>query len=296
MSPSRSLVGVVVIALIASTTVLVSMVKRTEGRGRFLLIAGLVLSGSAMAFVFVVMVADSLGGSHGYDKPYPSFASLVTDPDPSLHGTVAFISDPAVVTEEKSGEGPVPTKNSCARVVAAAGGIARDVLCWPMPSRELASVAWRSDGRLRVTVFDPPDRGSGPIPVWGRIVDLSTGGMEIVADEDLADDAMPSPGPLENQYEERLVVSGGDGSLTIELATPSDTRTVLSVSDTNPAFEMVSGPEWAADGKSFTFYDGRRLLTTTVADPANTRVLATGVSGAISDFGALSFAMTEREW
>lgn len=296
MSPSRLLVGVVVIGLIGTTVALMSIVRRTKGRGRFLLVVSLVLCGSATVFVLAAMIADTLGGSHGYDKPYPSFPSLVTDPDPTLHGTVAFISDPAVVTEEKSAEGPVPMKNSCARVVAAAGGVPRDVVCWPMPSRELASVAWRSDGRLRVTVFDPPDGEGGPIPVWGRIIDLSTGGTEIVADGDLADDAMPSPGPLENQYEERLVVSGGDGSLTIELATPSDTRTVLSVSDANPAFEMVSGPEWAADGKSFTFYDGRRLLTTTVADPANTSVLATGVSGAISDFGALSFAMTDREW
>lgn len=296
MSPSQLMVGVVLVCLVAGTAVLAVVMRRTEGRGRALLTFGVVISAMVTLFVLAFVVADLMSGSHGYDRPYPVFPLLATEPDPSLHGTVAFISDPGDPTVEKTAGGQVLTKNSCARVVPAAGGIARDVQCWPMPPKELASVAWRADGRLRVTVFDPPDGDGQPIPVWGRIIDLSTGGIEVVADADLAADAMPPPGAIEAPNGDQLMVSGHDGSLKIDLIGESGRRRLLSVSDANPGFGLISGPEWAADSRWFTFYDGRRLLTTTTDEPAVTRVLAAGVSGAISQYGASSFAMTDREW
>ena len=249
-----------------------------------------------MAALFALVIFDVMEPKNRYDLAWPEFPALASAPDPALRGTIAFISGPGAPITVGTGAEAKMEKRSCARVVRASGGTPRDAVCWPMTEREIASVAWRGDGRLRVTVFDPPVGKNEPVPVWGRIYDPATGMIEPVPDSELATDAFPEPAPLESAYGQTLSISGRDGSLTIEISDDSGSRPVLEVRDSNPGFGVYSGPQWSADAQWFVFFDGQRLLTPAVGEPALTRVLAEHASGSIADFGAQSFALTTREF
>lgn len=251
-----------------------------------------------IAALFALVIIEVVEPKNRYAVPWPEFPELAVNPDSSLQGTIAFISGPGSPVIVGSGPEAKPEKRSCARIVSASGGTPRDAVCWPMTEREIASVVWREDGRLRVTVFDPPVGKEQPTPVWGRIYNPVDGLLEPVADDELSADAFPAPAPLESADGQTLSISGRDGTVKIEVSSSggTGTRTVFDLRDTNPGFGIYSGPEWSDDSKWFVFFDGQRLLTTTVAEPALTRVLVDDVSGSIADFGAQSFAMTAREF
>ena len=243
----------------------------------------------------VFVVAELLAGDHGYGKPWPEFPTLAAEPNPSFRGTVAFIAGPSEPRKVESDGQVTMRKDSCAMVVRASGGRAQQVMCWPMPDRELASVAWTGDGRLRITGFEEGQKAK-PIPIWGREIDLSTGENVTVAIENLATDAFPEPPPVTNLNDETLVVRNGRGSATVTVVRSGSQQVLFSVKDQNPGFAIQGTPQWSSDGKWFVMYDGRRLLTTTNDAAPSTKVLAENVSGAIGEWGATTFALTTREW
>ena len=292
--------GVVVVTAVLAGTVwviwqLVAKSRSAETRGgRRWWRTATVGFGVLMTALFALVIIDVMAPKNRYDLSWPEFPELASSPDPSLQGTIAFISGPGSPVTVGTGPEAKMEKRSCARIVSASGGTPRDAVCWPMTEREIASVVWREDGRLRVTVFDPPVGKEQPVPVWGRIYNPTDGTLEPVANDELPTDAFPEPAPLESADGQILSISGRDGSVKIEVSDDAGSRTVFEVRDSNPGFGIYSGPEWSDDSKWFVFFDGERLLTTTVAAPGITWVLADNVSGSIADFGAQSFAMTVR--
>jgi hypothetical protein len=251
-----------------------------------------ILVGSAAAVTIgVVLGAVALGASivdtfQRRGLPPPEFPSLVTAPDDSLRGSVAYVS------EAKS---PTAGRQACARVAAASGTESRDAYCWPISEPALATVVWQPDGRLLVTSFDAPVGKGILVPEWAKLVDVATGTTEDVPDSELGDGARPSAGPSTNPEGQRLVRTGKDGNVNISLVGPEGSRTVFSVEDANPDWGIQTGPTWSPDFEWFLMWDGTRLLLTTVDDPAATRVLADESSGDTYMYDVPSFSITERD-
>ena len=193
-------------------------------------------------------------------RPVPTFASLLTTPDTSLRGTVAYLSEAKSATAGRQ---------ACARTVSASGAGQRDVYCWPLTAPANATVVWQPDGRLLVTSFR-----SASAPEWAKLVDVATGEVTDVPQDRLGEGAHASRGPATNAAGERLVREGADGTVHVALVGPTGAgRTVFSVDDGNPNWNIWSGPIWSPDFEWFVMWDGTRLLLTTV-DDAVTRVLA----------------------
>lgn len=236
----------------------------------------------AGAVVVVLAVTHSL---RLRDKPPPEYPSLVAVPDQSLHGTVAYLAH-----NKTAGKG----FEACARVSAVSGAETKDVLCWPSPlGSTLATMVWRPDHRLLVTEFDAPPGKDTLAPKWAKLVDVATGVATAVPDSELGDHARPSSGARTNPAGERLVRSGKDGNVTIELVGPSGSRTVFSVRDANPDWGILTGPAWGPDFAWFMMWDGTRLLLTTVAD-STTRIVAEGVDGGVYNYDVPGFSITGR--
>ncbi|HVC70265.1 MAG TPA: hypothetical protein VNC61_08415 [Acidimicrobiales bacterium] len=214
-------------------------------------------------------------------RPIPTFPSLATSPDPTLQGTVAYISE--------AKNPAVKQRQACARIVAAAGGPPKDVLCWAINSPALATAVWRDDGKLLVTAFNDT---SGKRPAWGKIVDIPTGHTENVAASELGVGARPSVGASTNPAGEHLVTTGKDGNATITLTGPTGARTILSVTNSRPSWGIQSGPVWSPGWKWVLTWDGTRLLLTTVDKPTTTRVLVDEASGGAYDYQAPNFSIT----
>ncbi len=257
------------------------------------LIIGVVLLALTVAGLLLV---DVLGGGHGDDRPWPSFPVLATAPDASLRGTIAYIAEPEAPRLVESDGPEKVTKYSCAQTVRASGADIRQVLCWPMTDHELASVAWLDDGRLRITGFEDVGERARSVPAWGRVVDVMTGQVSEVSPSDLEQGAFPAPPSTTNSRGETLVTRNEEGSVTVTLERLGGSREVFAVSHPNPGFSIKGDPQWSADDRWFVMFDGGRLLTTIVNDPVITKVLATAVSGSIGQWGATTFAMTDREF
>ena len=247
-------------------------------------VAALVLGFVGLAVVIGISVVDTF---RRRDLPPPKFASLVTKPDPSLQGTVAYLS------EAKS---PTAGRQACARVVAASGAQTKDVLCWPIADSAIATEVWRPDGRLLVTSFDAPVGKNTLIPRWAKLVDVATGATEDVPRSDLGKHARPSTGPSKNDDGQRLVRQGKDGNVQVALVGPSGSRTVFKIEDANPNWGITTGPTWSPDFTWFLMWDGTRLLLTTVDEPTTTRVLADEASGYVSNFDVPTFSITGRNF
>ena len=130
----------------------------------------LLVSLAVAVVVAVVLVAVQLFQVATWQRP--DFPSLAGNPDPSLHGTVAYFSD----------------STNCVRIVAAAGRPSKEVYCLPEQDVKTAEklgkeqgpqLVWRKDGRLEITMFrmtDPP--GPSFEPGWQKVVDVRTGEVE----------------------------------------------------------------------------------------------------------------------
>ncbi len=244
--------------------------------------AAFVLGFVGLAVVIGISVVDTF---RRRNLPPPKFASLITKPDPSLRGTVAYLS------EAKS---PTAGRQACARVAAASGSRSKDVLCWPIAEPAIATEVWRPDGRLLVTSFDAPPGKNTLIPKWAKLVDVATGATEDVPRSALGKHARPSTGPSQNDEGQRLVREGKDGNVHIALVGPFGSRTVFKIEDANPNWGITTGPIWSPDFAWFLMWDGTRLLLTTVDEPATTRVLADEASGYTSNFDVATFSITGR--
>lgn len=227
----------------------------------------LVLGLLAGAVLLVVAVVRDL---QRRELPDPAFPSLVDDPDPSLHGTVAFISE-----AKRPG---VKGRQACARVALASGAAAKDVYCWDIDESALATAVWQKDGRLLVTAFEDPVGDPPMRPVWAKVVDVATGDTEEVPDDEVGDGSKPADGPVRDAEGNTVSMHSRDGNAKLTLSGPDGDRTLLEVEDANPDWSLQSGPVLSADSTWVMNWDGRLLITTTGDDPV-TRVLIQEASG-----------------
>lgn len=242
-----------------------------------------------VAVAWLVLVVTEL---HGQSRPIPSFPSLIQNPDSSLHGTVAYTD----------------SESRCVRIVAAAGGPSKDVLCLGPQKLDpktaavvgkemsLPQLVWRSDGRLEVTMMLM--RGGGPgkppvhfVPEWQKTVDVTTGAVQDVPAADLPSGPNLSTQPATNPAGQRLAwTSDGDGRVKVTLTDPSGSRTLLSARGPGEYTYALHRVFWAPDSQWIAADDGRILVITPGSDPV-TRVLVDGGGGA-SDYPL--FAVTDR--
>lgn len=223
-----------------------------------------VLAGLAVLAVAVVRDFQRRG------RPDPAFPSLVEDPDPSLHGTVAFISE--------AKNPAAKARQACARVASASGAAARDVYCWEIDESALATAVWQDDGRLLVTGFEDPVGDPPMRPAWGKLVDVTTGAVEDVPDDVVGEGSTPADGPVRDPEGNTVGMTSSDGNAELTMSGPAGERTLLEVSGANPDWSLQSGPVLSADSDWVMTWDGRLLITTTGEDPI-TRVLAQEASG-----------------
>lgn len=261
---------------------------RPRGLGRVVaLVAGVTAVGLVVLGVLVV------GDLRRESIPPPTFASLQETPDPSLHGTLAYLSgsEKHPATEGRTGPGDAGTW--CVRVVAAAGSPARNAYCIPVADLDGMvgpQLRWLPDDRLEVTMFGRSETGAVG-PGWQRIVDVRTGAVEDVPAADVpvapavGDDTTVGPGG------EQVSVTDDGGHVVVALATPDGSRTLLDASG-NPSYgASVAG--WSPDGAWLLLDDGR-LLVVTLADPAVARVLVEDPAayGDVDAAGVVPFAIT----
>jgi hypothetical protein len=258
--------------------------RRGRWLGPVLVAVGVALAGIALAAV----VARDL---ERRDLPPPAFASLVERPDPSLRGTVAFIVE---VKDPTATEADTTRRSACARVVSASGARSKDAYCWSIDEEALATTVWHDDGRLLVTAFDAPVGEDRVVPTWAKHVDVATGDIEDVPADEVGDGARPDPGPMTDPDGNRLVAEGRDGTAHILVQGAEGSRTLLRVEDANPDWGIASGPVWSPDFAWVLWWDGSRLLLTTVDEPS-TRVLALEASGGAFAYDVPTFDITERE-
>ena len=223
----------------------------------------MVVVGVAVAVAVIVVAVQLLKAATWQEPAYPS---LQENPDPSVHGTVAYLSD----------------DTNCVRIIAAGGGRSQEVYCLPEqdvekalkglgkeqgPQLVVARPAGSSSPMFRMT--DPP--GPSFEPGWQKIVDVRTGEVENVPDSDAPGEAnRDAASPGECRRAAARADRRGDGRARARgrLRLP----TLLSV-DVPPeqAYGMPAA-FWSPDGEWIAADDGR-LLVIVPDDPPVIRVL-----------------------
>jgi len=222
-----------------------------------------------------------------FGRPVPEFPALAEDPDPSLHGTVAyFVMDEDDKTQVQSG---------CVRVVAAAGAPYRDVLCLTDAGYDTGpELAFLPDGRLQVTMYSwPTDQDL--VVSWRKIVDVRTGETEQASTAGLP--ATPAElGPVVSPTGERIAAEVRNNHAELVLTGADGVSRTLWSADVGLEYSIEA--IWAPDGEWVLAYDGR-LLVVTPDDPARIRVLA-AEPGVLGSPGATDpqmhvFAVTDAD-
>lgn len=214
----------------------------------------------------------------------PEFPSLADNPDPSLQGTVAYYD----------------VDVRCVRIVAAAGAPSKNVLCldgqdFDNPGHDAFGpfLAWQADGRLSVTMFwwGEGQAESSAIPGWQKVVDVATGAVEAVPDENLPS-TLPSASGASGPNGEQIEVTSRGGHVEIVLTDVAGSRTLLSTKG-NPEYTIKVPPTWSPDGRWLVVENGPgEILLVTVDEPAVTRVLATNVMSWLGWSGRTHLAVT----
>jgi hypothetical protein len=259
---SRTAIAVIfILAGLAVVALVFVLIGRLASAGSFLARRGVRVAVSVLAGLIVGLVGTVVGtgGAGNPFAPLPSFPSLATHPDVSLHGTVAYNALP---TGSKEG-----VKRSCVKVVAASGGTPHTLFCAQQPKFMGAALVWLADGRLQATSLDQDH--------WRKVIDVTTGAITDAAW------SKPAVVPLEavgGPHGERVTVSTTFGILHLDLVRGSTTRTLLSV-DVPRDYSMES-LAWSPDGTFLVVEDSaaRLLVITTGAHPT-TRMLIDGGSG-----------------
>lgn len=234
-----------------------------------------------------------VGGFHGVsNRPVPSFPSLTTNPDSSLQGTVAYTD----------------TESRCVRMVAAAGGPSKDVLCLgpqklnpktdAVIGKEmlLPQLVWRADGRLEITMMLMKGGGPGKPPVhfapeWQKVVDVVTGSVQDVPAAELPTGPNLSTTHATSPDGQKLTWSSdGEGRVRVSLTDTNGTRTLMSARGPGEYTYALHSAFWSPDWQWVAADDGRILVITPGATP-QTRILVDGGGGA-SDYPL--FAVTGR--
>ena len=208
---------------------------------------GIIASVVVLAVVLVVVLVFGV-------IPYPDFASLSAQPDPSIPGTIAFMQ----------GDDP-----PCAMTIPASGGPAFEVGCgWEMGGDGLA---WTVDGMLVTLDF------RGPTPDY-VVLDPATGAVieRLPADVD-------SPEPLFERpdlatHDGMTVMAGSSAMLSRDRADKGAVIWVSREGDAAPTVLLeVDGPRdyrfqwatWSPDGNWVLVSDSldRLLIVSATGDP-----------------------------
>lgn len=240
----------------------------------------LVLALAALAF-FVISDVIAFG------RETPEFPSLADEPDPSLHGTVAYFAVDADPKAQPTG--------GCVRVIAAAGSPSRDVLCFEGGLDDTGpDLVFLPDGRLQVTMFTwPPEQPL--VAIWQKIVDVRTGQIEDTAGSELPE-APSGLGPTVTPAGDRIAAQTGSNRAELVLTDAAGATRVLWSADVSPEYSIQ--PTWAPNWEWVLAYDGR-LLSVGIDDPAIIRVLVADPTG-LGGFGSTDpwlaiFAVTDAD-
>ena len=195
----------------------------------------------------------------------PSFPSLEEQPQAQFSGTVAYYSD----------------SSGCVRMVAARGGPSKDVYCIPDEPIETKEAKgkpigphldWLPDGRLSVTMYRMPDvPGPEVLPGWQRIVDVRTGAVEEVPEEDVPQTAPVIEHPSVSPDGAELTTVSADGAAIITITQDGQARVILDVSGDPRTYRMAPA-YWSPDFTWIAADDGR-ILIIDPTDPATAWVL-----------------------
>lgn len=215
-------------------------------------------------------------------QPVPSFPSLADTPDPSVTGTVAYFDN----------------GSRCVRIVAASGAASEDVYCLTDDDLALSpqegkpagpQLVWAPDGRLEVTLFrwvSSKDTDAPPpmTAQWQKLIDVTTGAVEEVADDQLpAEPVDPEPTTENDRGEDvRTDFDALTGRGEVTLTTGSGTRTLLTVRGPGEYTYGLEPASWAPGGEWIVTTDtgeGGRILVITPTDLAVTRVLVSNSGG-----------------
>lgn len=249
---------------------------------------------------FALWATDEVEELHSAtNRPAPSFPSLADTPDPSLQGTVAYFDN----------------GSRCVRVIAASGAVSDDVYCLTGDDLALSpeqgkpagpQLVWAPDGRLEVTLFrwvPSEDKESAPpmTAQWQKLIDVTTGEVEEVPDDQLPDAPLESsPSTVNGRGEQvRTDFDALTGRGEVTLTTASGTRTLLTVRGPGEYTYGLEPASWAPGGEWIVTTDtgeGGRILVITPTDPAVTRVLVTDSGGGAGGGAAgPAFAVTSGD-
>lgn len=216
-----------------------------------------------IVFLIVGMGTCAYIGVRNMNTEPPDFPLLNENPDPNLHGTVAYLDE----------------ATWCVRIVAASGADSRQVYCLDQKAGgEGPALAWLPDGRLEMIMYDFPSHQ--PLTLrWRKIVDVTTFEVEDASLEGLPDEPVPNmpPGPTPDGRS-IMIESAGGGTISILIEDGTSYRSLLNASGNNNYGILGSYPIWSPDYEWLLVHDGR-LLIVTVADPAVTRILVVNPVG-----------------
>ncbi len=250
-----------------------------------------IIVGAAIAAIAVVALVLGLLTFSSLTRPVPQFASLAEHPDASLQGTVAYFAD----------------QTRCVKVVAAAGGPAKTVLCLPEMDVQQAvregkeigpQLVWLPGGRLQVTMFrmtPPPEPGAAPVfhRGWQKIVDVRTGKVQNVPAADVPSQPNRQTHPMVSPSGQRISWTSDNGKVKVMLTDRNgSSRTLLSVQGPSGYTYGLGAAFWAPNWQWIAADDGRILIITTGYPPV-TRVLTTESSQGAFDPDLARFAVTD---
>lgn len=218
--------------------------------------AALVLAVAGLVITFFVVMS----------RPIPEFPSLTQNPDPSLHGTVAYFDD----------------QTMCVRAISASGATSRQVLCIEsqdpseaaMVGKDVgANLFWRDDNRLEITLFRMTDGGPDPVftPAWQKVVDVVTGAVEETPIAEVSPTPTTNAHPTTSPDGATVSTESDGGHAVVTLTDSSGTRTLVDVTG-SPETYAIQPAYWAPDFGWIIANDNRTLVITPT-DPSNTRIL-----------------------
>jgi hypothetical protein len=219
---------------------------------------------SVAAVVVVALIGVVAWGLFGPGRERPTFPSLVAQPDPSLHGTVAYVDD----------------RSGCVRLIAVSGAASREVLCLPPfdPADAQAKgkptgpqLVWRDDTHLEVTMFRMTDTPGPDLRAgWQKVVDVRTGAVVDTPAAEVPGAADLGTRPTVGAGGERIETESdaASGHVVVRLVgADGNRRTLLDVRGPGEYTYGLVAAFWGPDGRTVFVDDGSILVVTTGAQP-----------------------------
>lgn len=268
--------------------------RRSDHRGVWVVLA--VVAALFAAVALVVALGGRLFHDGGH-RAVPAFPSLAANPDPSLHGTVAYFA----------------ADSSCIRLVAAAGQPSRELWCLPKESTSTwvklgkpvgPQLVWRPDGRLEVTMFRMLGKGSKTAPAlgpgWQKLIDVRTGAVESVPAAQLPSvpDTTSQPTTSPTGQTVAYTFDQSSGRVRVTLSDSTGTRTLLSVHGPGEYTYRFGPVFWAPNWTWIAAAEESRILVITPGAQPETRVLVTGTGSGVGAGGGTAgpeFAVTSAD-